>query len=276
MLLLPLSMLSGCVTSTLYDLSDSIADAILDQNDVGIVRDGLPAYLLMTDSLIEKNPEDFGLLVSGAKLYAFYASNLVTDNTRSRKLTERARDYAQRALCIKKPALCQIETLTFDAFAQRLQQFDRDALNELYAYGTAWAAWLQAHSRDWHAIADRPKIEGIFERILELDESFDAGRVHYYLGLMRSQLSPALGGTPEIGKGHFERAIALSRGQDLAVKVALARNYARMVYDRDLHDRLLQEVLKADPNVPGLTLSNTMAQQEAQQLLDDSANYFQE
>lgn len=270
------SLLLGCVTPSLQNFSDSLTSAILDQNDIEIVREGLPAYLLITDGLIEQQPENTDLLVSGAKLYALYASELVKDPARARKLSRKSRDYAERALCLKRPSLCHIDQLAHDAFAPALQNADHTALNELYTYGLAWAAWLQAHSRDWNAIADRPKIESLFERILELDESFDSGRAHYYLGLLRSQLSPALGGNPEAAKSHFERAIELSRSNDLAIKVALARNYARMLYDRELHDRLLREVLQADPNVPGLFLSNTIAQQEAQQLLDESDSYFHE
>jgi len=48
-----------------------------------------------------------------------------------------------------------------------------------------------------------------------------------------------------------------------------------MTFDRELHDRLLNEVLAADPDEPGLILSNVLAQQEAQILLDTSADYFE-
>lgn len=275
-LLALMPLLPGCTGTALHSLSNSMTVAVVDENDVGIVREGLPAYLLMTDGLIEKNPDDTRLLTSGAKLYAFFATDFVTDNARSRKLTEKARGYARRALCLKQDNLCDIDALSYDDFTRALQQIDQDDLNELYTYGLTWTAWLKAHSRDWNAVADRPKIEALFERTLAIDESFDFGRAHYYLGLLRTQLSPALGGKPEIGKEHFERAIELSHGRDLAVKVALAKYYARMIYDRKLHDKLLHEVLEANPDVPGLTLSNTMAQQEAQRLLDESSSYFQE
>ena len=58
------------------------------------------------------------------------------------------------------------------------------------------------------------------------------------------------------------------------VKVTFARQYARLMCDRKLHDRLLHEVLKANPNFPGYTLINTLARQEAQELLDSADNYF--
>jgi len=75
---------------------------------------------------------------------------------------------------------------------------------------------------------------------------------------------------------HFEQAIELSGGRDLMAKVLLASEYARMAFDRDLHDRLCREVLGASPEAPGLTLSNTLAQERAQRLLDSSDDYFGE
>ena len=57
-------------------------------------------------------------------------------------------------------------------------------------------------------------------------------------------------------------------------KVLLARSYARLVFDRNLHDRLCREVIDADPVAPGLTLTNTMAQEEATELLTSAEDYF--
>jgi len=67
------------------------------------------------------------------------------------------------------------------------------------------------------------------------------------------------GGKPEAGRAHFERAIALSDGRNLIAKVELARRYARMMFDRRLHDTLLQDVMQAEIEAPGLTLSNALA-----------------
>ncbi len=57
-------------------------------------------------------------------------------------------------------------------------------------------------------------------------------------------------------------------------KVDFAKRYAQLVFDQALHDRLLREVLAADPREPGLTLSNTLARQQARQLLASSKDYF--
>ena len=53
----------------------------------------------------------------------------------------------------------------------------------------------------------------------------------------------------------------------------MANQYARLIFDRELHDRLLQEVLAADVQAPGLTLMNTVAQ-ERPNSTDSADDYF--
>ena len=43
---------------------------------------------------------------------------------------------------------------------------------------------------------------------------------------------------------------------------------------RELHDRLLNEVLEADPNQDGFVLTNVMAQKEAAALLAEADDFF--
>ena len=57
-------------------------------------------------------------------------------------------------------------------------------------------------------------------------------------------------------------------------KVMYARHYARLIFDRALHDRLLNEVLEADPDVTGYALANTLAQKQAKELLESADDYF--
>lgn len=56
--------------------------------------------------------------------------------------------------------------------------------------------------------------------------------------------------------------------------VEYARGYARLVYDRELHDSLLNRVLVADPRQSGYTLLNTLAQRQAAELLASANDYF--
>jgi hypothetical protein len=112
------------------------------------------------------------------------------------------------------------------------------------------------------------------QKVVELNEAYENGAAHMYLGVIATLLPPAMGGRPEIGRDHFERAIALSQGKNLMAKVVYARHYSRLVFDRELHDKLVNEVLNANPEEPGFTLINTIAQQQAKQLAASADEYF--
>ncbi|MEC9256832.1 MAG: TRAP transporter TatT component family protein, partial [Pseudomonadota bacterium] len=58
-------------------------------------------------------------------------------------------------------------------------------------------------------------------------------------------------------------------------KVLYAKQYARLMFEQELHDTLLTEVLEADPYAEGLTLINRLAQRQAETLLAESADYFE-
>ena len=278
-LLLPgllLWLLAGCSSLISGEMSEGLAQAIVNQDDPQMVRDGAPSFLLMVDGMIAGDPEDEDLLMAGAKLNAVYAAMFVDDLPRALRMTDKARDYALRALCESESSTCGIDTRSHEALLPVLEKMDDDEIEPLFTAATAWLLWIQKRSEDWAAIADLPKVESMLDRVLDFDEGYEEGQAHYYLGILRSLRPPSLGGNPEQGRHHFERAIELSHGHNLAAKVAYARYYARLIYERELHDRLLNEVIAADPHVPGLTLSNVLAQQEARQLLASSADYFME
>lgn len=255
-------------------MAAGLSDAILEQNDPETVESGTPAYLLLIDGLILDNPKNGTLLLSGARLYGAYAGVFVQDNERAQRLTTRARDYAERALCRHRATLCNLATRPFDDYRAVLAKTEKRDVPFLYTLGSAWAGWIQAHSNDWNAVADLARVRAAMERVVELDEAYDSGSAHLYLGVMSTLLPPTLGGKPEEGRAHFERAIVLSQGRDLMAKVEYARRYARLVFDRPLHDRLLNEVLQAPVNAPGLTLRNTLAQRAARDLLKSADKYF--
>ncbi len=272
-----LLMLGGCASlasSAANRLAGNLSAAILNENDPETVEAGAPAYLLMADSLIDGDPDSEQALLAGSRLYGAYAAAFVKDAERARRLSRKARDYGDRALCVRKAVLCNVMDRPYDGFAAALGATNASDVPALYAEAAAWAGWIQANSSDWNAIANLAKVKGMMERVTKLDEGYNHGEAHLYLGVIDSLLPPTLGGKPEEGRAHFERAIQLSGGRDLMAKVEYARRYARTVYDRPLHDRLLHEVLDADPAVPGLTLSNVLAQRLARELLASADSYF--
>jgi hypothetical protein len=265
--------LTGCVS--VGGVADSLANAVLNQADPLTVRDGMPAYLILIDGLIADAPQDADLLLAGARLYGAYTSAFVVDPARSKQMSAKALEYARRAVCVQLEHVCVAMLQPADQYARVLGQLDdSDAVPFLYGLASAWAGWIQAHSGDWQAVSELPKVQATVEKVLALDENYDQGSAHLYMGVLLTLRPAALGGQPEQGRKHFERAVVLSDGRNLMAKVLCAKHYARLVFDRELHDQLLQEVLAAPVAAPGLTLINTLAQQQARELLATSAEYF--
>lgn len=255
-------------------LASNLTAGILAQDDVATARDGIPSWLLLVDGLIEGNPQNVGLLVAGARLYGAYSGGFIEDPARAQRLSAHAFDYARRATCIDLPALCKTLDQPFETFQAEVAKVGPSNVDTLYVLATSWAGRIQANSNDWKSIADIPRVQALLDRVVVLDPNHKNGEPYMYLGVMATLRPASLGGKPDEGKADFEKALALSGGKNQMVRVLYAKQYARLVFDKDLHDRLLNEAIAADPHTPGLTLINVIAQQQAKQLLESGKDFF--
>ncbi len=268
---------AGCANmlySATSNMASNLSHAMLNHDDLDTIKGAAPAYLLMADGLLRDYPNDIALLTAAAQMYNAYANVFVSEPERVKRLTQRAFDYAQRGACLQRTIACDWRKQRFTSFQNNLNELSKNDVPVFFTLGSAWAGWIQARSDDWNAIAELPRVTAIMQCIIELDETYQQGSAHLYLGVAYTLLPPAAGGKPELGREHFERAIHLSKGRNLTVKVLYARQYARLVFNRELYEQLLQEVIEADPVEPDLTLMNMLAQQQAKQLLAETNSYF--
>lgn len=271
------TLVAGCggiVSSIAGGFAEDLGSAVFNQPDPEIVADGAPAYLMLLDSLIEGNPESAVALGAASDLYAAYGAVFARDPDRAKILTNRALEYAERAVCIEIDEGCLWPEATFDEFEAALVEIDDDNAALAQTYAVASLAYIRAHSDDWAALARLPHVESLLLAVVEETPEAERGQLYNYLGILNTLRPPALGGQPEVGRDYFERAIELTGGKDLAIKVEYARGYARLLYEQELHDRLLNEVLSSDVKADGLTLTNTLAVSDAQALLASGADYF--
>lgn len=265
---------AGC--ASVSDVANGLTNAILNQDDPGTVQDGGPAYLILIDGLIQGDPENPGRLLAGARLYGAYTSMFVKEQARQTRMMNRARDYSRRAICEEYEDFCKVIDSPFEVFDVGLKNAftDEDDVPMLHTFAVIWAGYIKANKGDWSAVADLAKVKACVARVIELDEKFDNGSAHLYMALLNTLLPKALGGKPEIAKKSFERAIELSKGRNLMIKVHYAERYARLVFDQQLHNQLLNEVINGEANYPRLTLINTLAKKKAKELLISGKEYF--
>ena len=257
-------------------LLQEIARSSSKQSDIMIIREGAPAYLMLIDGLIEAYPKNQKLLVAGAQAYSAFAAVFSgeEDRDKARQLYFKGREYGLRALS-KRKAFRELLPKPLDQFKTSLKEFGTRDVPALFWTARCWGSWISLSTDSVEAMADVPKVVALMERVLELDEGFYYGGPHLFMGVYHSSRPKAYGGDPERARRHFERAFELSQERFLMAHVLYAKYYARQVFDRALFVSTLEKVLEIPADsVPELTLLNTIAKQQAKELLEEVDEYF--
>src|SRR3989304_3892474 len=94
---LPNKKLTVGITATLLE---EVARASSKQSDLRILREGMPAYLMLIDGMIQALPDNEQLLMVGAQSYSSFASLFVEDQDKeyANLLYVRGKRYALRSL----------------------------------------------------------------------------------------------------------------------------------------------------------------------------------
>ena len=270
-------LLAGCayyVSKAASSFGDNLSDAILNQDDPELVRAGMPSYILLLDSFLQGEEDNPAILGAASAMYASYGAVFAAEPERSKRLTAKGRDYAEQAICLTNSDACAWRGMPYDEFMASLRRMGADDAEALYDYGFAYLAYIQAHSDDWDALAELPQAEAVMQHYIDISGDATEPSAHNYLGMLMTVRPPALGGKQEQARGEFEKAITLSRGQDLSPRLEMLKGIARMLYDRELNDQLCEDILSASPYADGYTLTNVMAQEEAAVLCAEADDYF--
>jgi len=255
---------------------EDVARASAKQKDPALVKQGMPAYLMLLDGLIEAYPEDRRLLLAGAEAYCSYAGAFTgqDDPEAAERLYLKGRGYALRAMPRDQEFVSALSK-PYNALEEYVKNFSRKDVPPLFWFASCWAGWISVTDDSVRALADLPRGVLLMERVIELDETYNYGGAHLFMGIYKSAKPRAYGGKPEEARRHFERAIEISRGDFLMAYVYYAENYARKTFQKDFFVSLLEKVLETPADrVPELTLTNTIAKTRAEELLNHTEDYF--
>ena len=256
-------------------LVEDVAKASYKQSDLRLVREGMPAYLMLMDGMVEGWPDNEPLLLAAAQAYASYASAFVgaDDPVFRDTLLSRAKTYALRAL--EQRGIAAPLTSPFDDFERQVGQATRSDLPYVFWAGSCWASWIGIHQNSIEALAELPRIEALMRKALALDERYYYAGPHLFMGIWYASRPAVAGGSLELAQQHFSKAIEFSQGQFLMTLVYYADYYARKTLDRELFTATLQKVIETPAGtVPELTLLNTVAHQKAAQMLGRVDEFF--
>ena len=281
-LLFFISFFTACLPSkkltvgTTATLLEDVAKSSYRQSDLRIIREGMPAYLMLMDGMIEAWPNNERLLIAAAQTYSSFASIFVEDQDQeyAKLLFGRGRDYALRSL--ERRGLKEPRQSSVEAFQEGLKNLGKRDLPYLFWGATCWANWIRLNLDSMEALAELPKVEWMIERVLKIDEGFYYGGPHLFMGLWYASRPKMAGGDLKKAQQHFLKALEFGKGEFLMADVYYAEYYARQVLDKDLFVSTLRKVLETPSDIsPDLSLLNTVAKKKAQELLSHVEEYFE-
>jgi hypothetical protein len=256
-------------------LLEEVAISANKQSDLKVIREGMPAYLMLVDGMVEAVPNNARLLITAAQAYSSFAAAFIeeTDKDYAAALYAKAKKFALQSLEVrglKNPA-----SKPFEQFEEDVTTLGKEDVPYMFWTATCWGSWIRLNLNSMAAVAELPRVELLMKRVLALDEQFYYGGPHLFMGIWFASRPKIAGGDLTKAQYHFEKALEFSRGEFLMTRVYYADQYARKALDKDLFVATLEKVLEitADNN-PELTLLNTVAHKKAKELLEHVNEYF--
>ncbi len=290
-----LLVLSGCSFKriALDEIGDmlSAGDSVYTaDDDIVLVGGALPFSLKLVESLLAESPDHVGLLLTACRGFVLYsyayvdleAERRVSDDldsanelrARARRLYLRGHAYGVRALEQGYPGFAATLAKNPPGAAAMVtaQNVERD-VEALYCVAASLALAISASRTDVAMLARLEEVEVLIDWALALDESWNDGALHE----LAIQWAAARRGAPDVDavRGHFERALELSRGSRAGVYVAYAEAVALPAQKRAEFEALLEQALAVDAFAdPDNRLLNRVAQRRARWLLQRADELF--
>jgi len=256
-------------------LLEDISRASARQSDLRVVREGMPAYLLLMDGLVEAWPDNERILLGAAQGYSSFASAFIADADQDYAgvLTAKAKQYALSALQLR--GFKNLRSKSLDDFKTGLGDLDKKDLPFLFWAASCWGNWIALNLDSMAALAELPRVEAMMRRSLALDAGFYYGGPHLFMGIWYASRPGMAGGNLDLSREHFLKAREFGKGRFLMTDVYFSQYYARKAFDRELFMSTLKKVLDTPADIkPELTLLNTVAQRKAKEMLDRVDDYF--
>jgi predicted anti-sigma-YlaC factor YlaD len=248
----------------------------------------VPFSLKLMESLLEENPRHEGLLLATARGFTQYGYAFVQEEAdetedkdltaaeemrgRARRLYLRAHNYGLRGLEVRHQGF--EKALRANAKVA-VAVANANDVPLLYWTALSWAAAISLSKDNPDLIAELPLAEAIMDRALALDESFDFGAIHVYLITYEMSRPGGTGDSAARARQHFERALALSGGQQAGPMVSFAEAVCVQKQDLKQFESLLHQALAIDPDLkPAWRLANLVMQRRAKWLLARTDQLF--
>jgi predicted anti-sigma-YlaC factor YlaD len=257
-------------------------------DDPELIKAAVPFSLKLMEALLNEEPRHEGLLLATASGFTQYGYVFVQEDAdetedkdlaaaeelrgRARRLYLRARNYGLRGLQVRHK---DFEKALRANAKTAVSAATRKDVPLLYWTALSWAAAISLSKDNPDLIAEMPLVEAMMDRALALDEAFDHGAIHTYFITYEMSRPGGTGDAAARSRQHFERALALSGGQQAGPMVSFAEAVCVQKQDFKEFESLLHQALAINPDLkPEWRLANLVMQRRAKWLLSRTDQLF--
>lgn len=278
---LVISVLFSSCSALTKNITESLTASLMQQEDVILVKDGAPSFLLLIEGLIYNDPDNKDLLSAGIQMFSAYGGIFVTETGRKELFNKKTKKWAIDLL-LTYPKFKKYYTMSSEDKAQKdaafedfLKSIKKKDVPYVFWASYSWALDIMAHLDSPVSFIELPIPRAIIQRVYELEDTFYYGAPHLFFGIIYGAYPKMYGGDPEKAKQEFDRALEISQGKLYMVKLMYADFYYKPLMDRENYVKIVQEVIDGDiEEAPENRLLNIMAQKQARAMLEAADEFF--
>ncbi|MEW5738599.1 MAG: TRAP transporter TatT component family protein [Myxococcota bacterium] len=286
---LVLAVLAGCATTynAKWDEKPAVAAApTADEATAALIAEGDAAWALrgdqakLTEALtkweaaFEKAPSaELAAKLSRGHYLLGDGFLALENNTEGRDAEyQKGLDWATKSLKLAAPEFAKAMA-EGKKHAETITLAGKDAVPAMYWYATNLGKW--AASKGFATrLRYKDDIKATMEHVKSLDEGFFYAAPWRYFGSFEAVTAGLAGGSLEKSEENYKKAVELAPNY-LGSKVLWAEYLCTKKNDRATYEKLLKEVLAADPTVdPAIEPENRIEQKKASKMLAEIDEKF--
>ncbi len=258
--------------------------------DYDLAGEAMPATIVQFEGILRVVPDNDAILSQLAQAYIAYAYGWIeadvealefdgeyeaadVQRRRTRTMYLRALDLTRHRIRLLnedidlavKGTVDDLEAWLAGAFV------DKADAELLLWHGYAWGSYINAAKDDMEAIADLEYAKAFVSRSIELDPDYYNAAGYTFMGVA---IASEMASDMEESKAYFEKAMASTERRALQAQLNMARHYAVKQGERELFDKLLDEVMDAQDPLPEARLANRIARERAELYIANADQLF--
>jgi tetratricopeptide (TPR) repeat protein len=258
--------------------------------DYDLAGEAMPATIVQFEGILRVVPDNEAILSQLSQAYVAYAYGWIEADVealefdgeyeaadqqrrRTRTMYLRALDLTRHRIRLHnedidlavKGTVEDLEAWLDGAFV------DKADAEMLLWHGYAWGSYINSAKDDMEAVADLPYAKAFVARSIELDPDYYNAAGYTFMGVATAS---EMASDMEQAKAYFEKALEATERRALQAQVNMARHYAVKEGDRELFDKLLEEVMDAHDPLPEARLANRMARERAELYIANADQLF--